>query len=512
MEQIDLKQLVEQYPEVLTDHTKLKAYILDLYPNCKRGMVNILVAIQQCGIVAEMQASKNSSAMEMSRWKKCLEDDVGFTGALAETCLQMWCSAIGIREGNEKTSTAFVTPELQNSQKDWFEYDGSALLKIKEEYKEYEGEIYIPDSVISIGKKAFYNCKNLTNITIPDSVESIGDCAFLDCVSLASVTIGSGVMNIGKYAFCNCDALESIEVDIENTTYHSQGNCVIETISKKLLFGCNSSVIPSDGSVISIGEEAFCGCKNLTRITIGSDVTNICDSAFENCTGLSSVTIENSVIGIGKQAFFGCTSLTNIIIPDSVTSIGDLAFFKCASLTTVTIGNGVMSIGKQAFVVCTSLVSVEVGSGNTMYHSQGNCVIETTSKKLIVGCKTSVIPNDGSVTSIGEDAFSGCTGLTSIMIPNRVKNIDKGAFYCCSGLKSIMIPARVRSIGESAFSQCRLKEIQYAGTKAQWKTIEKGRSWNYNTWKSWNDYDYNAGDTDPYIVRCKEGVIPQFES
>lgn len=99
MEQIDLKQLIEQCPEVLTDSAKLKSYILDLYPNCKRGMVNILVAIQQCGIVAEMQASKNSSAMKMSRWKKCLEDDVGFTGALAETCLQMWYSAFGIQLG-----------------------------------------------------------------------------------------------------------------------------------------------------------------------------------------------------------------------------------------------------------------------------------------------------------------------------------------------------------------------------------------------------------------------------
>lgn len=63
----DLKHLIEQHPEVLTDHTKLKAYILDLYPNCKRGMVNILVAIQQCGIVAEMQASKNPAALEISR-------------------------------------------------------------------------------------------------------------------------------------------------------------------------------------------------------------------------------------------------------------------------------------------------------------------------------------------------------------------------------------------------------------------------------------------------------------
>ena len=91
MEQIDLKHLIEQYPEVLTDGTKLKAYILDLYPQCKRGMVNILVAIQQCGIVAEMQASKNPSALDMSRWKKVLDDDYGFTGKTAETCLQLWC-------------------------------------------------------------------------------------------------------------------------------------------------------------------------------------------------------------------------------------------------------------------------------------------------------------------------------------------------------------------------------------------------------------------------------------
>ena len=97
MEQIDLKQLIKQYPEVLTDGTKLKAYILDLYPQCKRGMVNILVAIQQCGIVAEMQASKNPSALDMSRWKKVLDDDYGFAGATAETCLQMWCSAVGIQ-------------------------------------------------------------------------------------------------------------------------------------------------------------------------------------------------------------------------------------------------------------------------------------------------------------------------------------------------------------------------------------------------------------------------------
>ena len=131
MEAIDLKLVISQHPDCLDNDRKLKAVLLDLYPDCKRGMINILVAIQQCGIVAEMQASKNPSALDMSRWKKCLEDDVGFTGALAETCLQMWCSAIGIQEKEKAKSTATsISPELQNSQKDWFEYDGD-MKKLK---------------------------------------------------------------------------------------------------------------------------------------------------------------------------------------------------------------------------------------------------------------------------------------------------------------------------------------------------------------------------------------------
>lgn len=121
MEQIDLKQLIEQYPEVLTDGTKLKAYIIDLYPQCKRGMVNILVAIQQCGIVSEMQASKNPSALDMSRWKKVLDDDYGFAGATAETCLQMWCSAFEIQleakaSAEQKSNTARSEVQNDNSQ------------------------------------------------------------------------------------------------------------------------------------------------------------------------------------------------------------------------------------------------------------------------------------------------------------------------------------------------------------------------------------------------------------
>ena len=121
MEQIDLKHLIEQYPEVLIDSAKLKSYILDLYPSSKRGIVNVLVAIQQCGIVAEMQTSKNSSALDMSRWKKVLDDDYGFTGETAETCLQMWCSAVGVQleikaSAEQKANTVRSKVQNDNSQ------------------------------------------------------------------------------------------------------------------------------------------------------------------------------------------------------------------------------------------------------------------------------------------------------------------------------------------------------------------------------------------------------------
>lgn len=215
MEQIDLKQLVEQYPEVLTDGTKLKAYILDLYPQCKRGMVNILVAIQQCGIVSEMQASKNPSALDMSRWKKVLDDDYGFAGATAETCLQMWCSAIGIQEmGMAKNAATSISPELQNSQKDWFVYNktGTTLAKLKEEHKYYQGTIYIPDCVTEIGVYAFSDCARLTSIIIPDGVTSIGREAFSGCAGLTSITIGNGVTRVNEDAFTGCTSLKAVYI------------------------------------------------------------------------------------------------------------------------------------------------------------------------------------------------------------------------------------------------------------------------------------------------------------
>ena len=296
-----------------------------------------------------------------------------------------------------------------------------------------------------------------------------------------SIIIPDSVTSIGIDAFSGCTGLTSIVVEEGNPVYHSEGNCLIEIESKTLVAGCKTSVISDDGSVTSIGEGAFSGCTGLTSITIPNSVTSIGDCAFSDCTGLMSIIIPDSVTSIGDCAFSDCTGLMSITIPDSVTRISHGAFSGCTGLTSATIPDSVTSIGNDAFWGCSGLTLVVVEEGNPVYHSEGNCLIGTENKTLVAGCKTSVIPDDGSVTSIGNDAFSGCTGLTSITIPDSVTSIGHSAFCGCTGLTSITILDSVTSIGNYAFEGCSgLTSVTFGGSVAEWNAIYKDSYWNFN--------------------------------
>ncbi len=114
----------------------------------------------------------------------------------------------------------------------------------------------------------------------------------------------------------------------------------------------------------------------------------------------------------------------------------------------------VTSIGEEAFSGCDSLTSIVVESSNRVYDSRENCnaIIETATNTLIAGCQSTTIPN--SVTSIGKGAFAGFSSLTSVTIPNSVTSIGNRAFSDCSSLTSVTIPNSVTSIGNWAFSDC----------------------------------------------------------
>lgn len=296
------------------------------------------------------------------------------------------------------------------------------------EYQGNDAHVVIPDRVTAIGDSAFEYCTSLTSITIPSSVRKINDFAFYCCTSLSDVELPSSVTEIGHRAFLGCKNLTNITIDQNNTAYHSQGNCLIETQSQTLVWGCQNSIIPTDGSVVSIGDYAFSGCENLTNIEIPSSIISIGVSAFAYCLGFTSVKMPSNLGSIGDYAFNGCANLTGIEMPSSLTSIGHYAFSNCSGLTSIEIPDSVTEIGEYAFNGCTSLKSITVDSANSVYYSNDQCLIEYQSKSLVFICSNGRIPADGSVISIKDWAFCGYTIPEDIVIPRTVIAIGKNAF------------------------------------------------------------------------------------
>ena len=196
-------------------------------------------------------------------------------------------------------------------------------------------------------------------LKISDSVTKIGQYAFYGHNDLSSLELGSSIAIIGTEALSGCIKLTSIVVDDQNTTYHDEGNCLIETEAKKLIRGCNNSVIPNNDSVTHIGGYAFSYCTGLTgSLVIPDNITHIEQSAFIDCTNLTSITIPAFVVSIEAGAFGNCTGLTSIRIPDFVISIEELTFSGCSGLISVIIGSGVETIEMGAFSQCLNLASI----------------------------------------------------------------------------------------------------------------------------------------------------------
>ena len=239
-------------------------------------------------------------------------------------------------------------------------------------------EYAIPDSVTSIGDRAFYKCSSLTSIIIPDSVTSIGDHAFHNCSGLTSITIPDSVTSIGDHAFYNC--LTSITVS-ENNKYFSSLNGVLFNKDKTELItypiGNERTEYTIPDSVTSIGNFAFYNCSSLTSITIPDSVASIGNSAFYNCSSLTNIKLPDVIDIISGNTFRDCSSLLNIIIPDSVTAIKECAFYNCSNLTSITIPDSVASIENSAFYNCTSLKSITLNNPDCEISNDKDTIPET---------------------------------------------------------------------------------------------------------------------------------------
>ena len=321
--------------------------------------------------------------------------------------------------------------------------------------------VNIPNSVNSIGDDAFSRCKALTSITIPGSVKTIGNNAFYSCSGLTSAVIYDGVISLGNFVFAYCSNLSSITIPnsvesigsyaFQNTPWlnsQSEGIVYVGKVAYmyKGYMPSNTSVVLKEGTT-TLQSNTFERCSGLVSITIPASLTNIGINAFKDCTSLTSIVVDgangkydsrencNGIIETSTNSLIaGCK---NTVIPNSVTSIGNNSFYNCSGLTSLTIPGSVTSIGSSAFGGCNGLASIVVDAGNSKYDSRENCnaIIESSTNCLLVGCKNTVIPN--SVTSIGENVFYNCSGLTSISIPSGVESIGYCSFMDCSDLTDV---------------------------------------------------------------------------
>ena len=195
----------------------------------------------------------------------------------------------------------------------------------------------------------------------------------------------------------------------------------------------DSEFIIPDGIEV-IGERAFAMRSNLTTVTIPNSVKRIDPYAFHGCTNLTNINIPDSITTIGAYAFYLCKNLASVTIPNGVTKIGGYAFARCSSITKIDIPKSVTDLGGLPFAECTNITNMTAHSGNPKYHADGNCLIDTTDKKIIFGCSNSTIPTDGSVTTIDGYAFKNCQNLTRLYIPSCVTTIDRMAFDNCKNL------------------------------------------------------------------------------
>ena len=194
----------------------------------------------------------------------------------------------------------------------------------------------------------------------------------------------------------------------------------------------------------------------------GHTVTGVEYDAFED-TELESVTLSEGVTTVKDSAFADCESLVAVYLPEGIAVLDTEAFEGCLSLPSAVIPAGVTSIGDCLFGNCYSLVSVAIHSG---------------------------------VTHIGDWAFSNCDSLVTATVPDGVTYINDGVFNSCDSLKSVYLPAGITCIGGWAFDMCEeLETIYFAGTRAQWKGIEKGYRWdNYAGYHIADGYEVVCAD------------------
>lgn len=355
--------------------------------------------------------------------------------------------------------------------------------------------INIPSKLSEISNKVFYGCSSLRFANLPEGLKTIREYAFYGCKGLSSIIIPSTVTSISSNAFSGCYFARYNIVNKSGVSSSPWGAKLVdsENVSGLLTTGnvvnfCRryATDITIPGNIISIDYAALQDCDKLKTLTIskslqleystfkgctgtlilkelptpgrssynspyyGSEftkivfadgITSIPSYDFNNLTTVKKLEFPSSLQDIKSTAFKGCTALDSIILPEDLITVGVSAFSSCNSVSYIEIPDFVMTIGDNAFYGCMllkenfvnkSLCSSSNNWGATLYDritDDGLCIINHEVIKCYPKSEKIVVPSD--IEIIGKQAFSNCSTLTSVTLPEGLTTIRDFAFRSC---------------------------------------------------------------------------------
>lgn len=361
----------------------------------------------------------------------------------------------------------------------YFKINGNTLMGVNSTEIRSIDNLFIPDGIIQIAKKAFFE-EMFTRIQLPDTILNIEAFAFANCRNLQEIYIPDSVNYIGSYAFSECFNLTHIKLPNN-----------INSLSEMTFFGChNLKNIVLPDSIKLIDRYVFSDCYNLTNIYLPQNLIIIRDNVFENCRRLEKINLPETIIEIGSGCFIGCENLKEIIIPDNITSLCGRTFLRCKSLETIKLSNNMTTLPDELFMGCTNLK-------NIMFSD--------------------------NVEVIGESAFAD-TIISNINIPKKFDHINKFPFknsnvksltfnydlkkfnsvvldlVSASNINKLIINSKVKIINPQAFKNNgnKITEIDYLGTKKQFEKFRENNKDLFSLLTNLKEINYNEKEVNAY--------------
>ena len=329
--------------------------------------------------------------------------------------------------------------------------------------------IKLPEDLEFIGTLAFSSCKSVSSLVFGSKLKEIDNYAFSDLAALKSVAIPNSTVRIGEGAFYLCEQLKDIQLGsgiqvLENGAFFETKHwkdAEKEVYVGKWFVGLKDNTVPSitfRNDTVGIADYALYGNASILQIVLPDSVQLIGKAAFSRMS-INVAVIGSGVVSLGDEAFSLCKQLTTVylgsfdstntcIAASSLQKIGDYAFRECEVLDSIEMPSSLKVVGTYAFRDTGLFKSSSSATNGVVYADRW--VVDYNSEQI----GSEIVIREGTV-GIANYAFYNCAQLVSIQMPESVKIVGRAAFYDCSSLRSVRLPNTLEVIEDYTFYRCR---------------------------------------------------------